>query len=159
MTTESISTVRRLLRSLVTVATFVSVVVPRVAMTQEASTSFWFRLAPDSSVKADAVAIIDFFPEKPPLVRVHTGLATGREIENLKRTLAAVRRANNGTFPVGQRLVIARDPRRAAPDTNRIDNGGRRLVNRLRELERSAKVDHSVTPVIMTLVVDKGGKK
>ncbi len=159
MTWQSKSIGRGLHRALLTLAACITLVMPQAARAQGDSVSFWFRLAPDSSVRADEVAIIDFFPEQTPLVRVHAGLATGREIENLKRTLMMVRRQNNGTFPVGRRLVIARDPNRAAPDTNRADAGGRREVRLLREVEQRAKDDPGVVPVIMTLVVDKGSRR
>lgn len=97
-------------RALLTLAACIALATPRVVPAQGDSVSFWFRLAPDSSVRADEVAIIDFFPEQTPLVRVHAGLATGREIENLKRTLMMVRRQNNGTFPMT--LVVDKGSRR-----------------------------------------------
>ena len=158
MTNQSTAFARRMRRALLAIAASLALMAPHVVLAQEGSVSFWFRLAPDSTVKADEVAIIDFFPDSSPLVRVHAGLVTGLEIDNLKRTLSKIRRQNRGKFPVGQRLVIARNPKGEAPDTNRADAGLRREVRLLREIEQKAKTDPSVLPVIMTLVVDKEGK-
>jgi hypothetical protein len=142
-------------RLIVAALLLLSVVLSVIGKAQGTGTSFWLRLAPDASIRSDVVAVIDFFPDREPLVRTNTSAATGREIEDLKSTLISVKKAHQGAFPVGRRLVIARASQPGKPDTARADTGGRRQLIRLREIEQKSKLDPNVAPFIMTLVVDQ----